>query len=296
MRDIDTKPTHSLISEYLYGQPLYPAAPFSWLAPWLAFVCGTAASASWEWTAGHLLRLLSGLLLAGPLLGTAWAASTQTEWRERAILASSADRHKRSRPVLPYTCPGSQSATLSALLSRSWATWQQVKPWFSRPLLHLAGSSVFALVIAAQLGPSCLFIAFAVLLIGYGAGWSRTWRANPMASAGIPLFAAWLLGHAAYSTLRPVPVLAAASFCLAFCSLSVLKERPSSPATGLVGHAVSWLIAVGSLVVVMQPIVAAAVGLLGSLPLLLAPLLETEREQYFRTDRKSTRLNSSHSC
>lgn len=188
-------------------------------------------------------------------------------------------------PALPYTLSGSASHQLGGRLSAALAWWQQVEPRLGRPLLQLLGSTVFSLAVAAQLGQQSLALAVAGLVIAYASGFGRgRWASNPIVSIPVPLFTAWLLGHAVYNTLRPISLLAAASFSLAFYGYSRLNQRLGSDVKGLTWPVVSQAAAVASLIAAMQPVAAAIVALLGTLSLLLVPLLETERgrEQYFR--------------
>ena len=278
---MELRQSDTLYSEYLYGAPLYPAAPLAWLAPFLSFACGAAASGAWAWTGSSLLKLLLGLLLAGPLLGMAWAAGTRTEWRKNPGSRVPVAGLPRPSQALPYTLPGSVSYRLTTWLSVIAAWWQQVSPCLRNPLLRLVASTIFSLTVAIQLGPQCLAIAAAGLVIAYVSGFSRRrWMVSPIISQSVPLLLTWLLGHAAYAALHPVSVLVAASFALAFWGCNGM---------GRVNEELAWqvapqLAAVVSLVMIKQPVIAAVVGLLATLPLLLAPLLETQsgREQCFR--------------
>jgi len=277
---------NALVAEYLYGKPLYPLAPLSWLLPWWSFLCGVAASAGWHGSGSHILRLLSGCLLVGPLLGTAWAACTRNGWREELPNDPPGDADGNRVPVLPYTLPGSASAALSARISALGSWWKRVEPRLSRPLAQLALSTVFALAIAAQLGQQSLVIVFASLVVAYASGLLRPRLAhNPLVSHALPLLGAWLLGHAAYARIAPLSALAAVGFSLVCAALFTISHRLRSVRQNTLWLAVPWAVALASLIGVMQPVAAAAVALLGSLFLLLAPLLETEpgRAQYFRT-------------
>ena len=306
------KRPNSLSNEYLYGQPLYPVAPLSWLAPLWSFVCGVAASATWSWSVSSLLRLLSGLLLVGPLLGMAWSAtlrirralglqplrsknqhdglskeaSTKTGRRESSALKLRAGPvddpagHTAQRliPVLPYTLSGSASDRFAVWLSAVLAWWQRVKPRLSRLLLQLAVSTVFSLTVAAQLGQQSLALTTVGLLIAYTSILaSGRWTSSFILSISIPLFLAWLQGHAVYNTLHLPSVFVAASFAFTFYSCSVMGK-------GLAWQVIPQAVAAAVLVAVKQPLAAAVITLLGTPQVLLAPLLETQlgREKYFR--------------
>jgi len=278
---VETRQPNSLSNEYLYGQPLYPAAPLSWLAPLWSFLCGVAASGAWTWTGSGLLRLLLGLLLAGPLLGMAWAASTKTRWRENLTDSPPGDTAANPIPALPYTLPRSASHRLVTWLSAVSAWWQQVKPHLSRPLLHLVVTTIFSLTVAAQLGQQSLVLTAAGLVLAYASGFGRErWGASLLVSVSAPLLLTWLLGHAIYDTLRPASVLIAAFFALTFHGCSALKQAHK----GLAWQVAPQAAVVAGLVAIKQPVAATVVALLGTSGALLAPLLQTQpgREQYFR--------------
>jgi len=256
----------TLYSEYLYGEPLYPAPPLAW---------------AWAWAGSSLLKLLLGLLLAGPLLGMAWAAGTRTEWRQNSEGHVLGPVPPRPSPGLPYTLPGSVSHRLATWLSVVTAWWHQVSPRLRNPLLRLVASTIFSLTVASQLGQQCLAITAAGLVIAYVSGFGRRrWTVSPIVSYSVPLFLAWLLGHAAYDALHLVSVLVAASFALAFCRCNGVGRVNEELACQITPQ----LAAVVGLVMIKQPVIAAVVALLATLPLLLAPLLETQsgREQCFR--------------
>ncbi len=287
-----TKQWNSLSNEYLYGRPLYPVAPLSWLAPLWSFICGVVASAAWTWTGGSLLRLLSGLLLVGPLLGIAWGASTRTKWRRKPRSDAPGNIAQEPIPALPYTLPGSASHRLVTWLCAVSAWWQRVKPRLGRPLVQLVVGSLFSLTVAAQLGWQSLALTVVGLVVAYASGFGyRRWASSPLISVSVPLFLTWLLGHSAYSPLHPASVLVAASFALTFYGRSVLNQglKESSRGSSLLAHGLLWQVVpqaavAASLVAVRQPIVAAVAALLGTPQLLLASLLETQpgRQRYFR--------------
>jgi hypothetical protein len=233
-----------------------------------------------------MLHLLSGLLLAGPLLGTAWAACTVNAWRQEPPQDPPAKAQSQPVPALPYTLPGSASAALSARLAALGSWWNRVEPRLGRPLAQLAVSTVFALALAAQLGPQSLAITLASLAVAYIGGVLRPhWSLKPLVTPALPMLGAWMLGHTAYAPITPLSLLAGVGFSLVFALLSALHRRSASAGHNALWLALPWALVMVSLIGVMQPLAAAAVVLLGSLPLLLAPLLEAEpgRARYLRT-------------
>ena len=282
---METNRPESLINEYLYGRPFHPATPLSWLAPFWSFLCGAAASAAWAWTGSHLLRLLLGLLLVGPLLGLAWAASARTRWQDEAMDDPADPTAQPSLVALPYTLPGSASHRLAEkwLMARGW--WQQVEPRLGKPLVQLVGSTIFALTVAAQLGRQSLALGLLVLTVAYASGLARTrWASNRIVSVSFPMLTAWLLGHAAYDALDPASAFAGACFALVFYGAAVLKDSSEPLAVGLAWQVLPWAAATVTLMAIKQPLIAATVALLGTSQLLLVPLLEREggHALYFR--------------
>jgi len=234
------------------------------------------------WSGSSLLRLLLGFLLVGPLLGTAWAAGTLTGWRQDPEESVPGTEPQRPVPALPYTLPGSVSHRIASWLSAVAARWQRVGPYLGKPLVRLVGSTIFSLTVAIVVSQQCCVITAAGLVLAYVSGFGeRRWTSSPIVSFSVPLLLAWLLGHAAYGALHPVSISVAASFALAFCGCCGRNSANEE----LAWQVMPQLGAVIALVMVKQPVIAAVVTLLATLPLLLAPLLETEsgREQYFRS-------------
>ena len=275
----------SLSDGHLYGQPFYPTAPLSWLAPLWFFVCGAAASGGWVWTSADMLRLLTGLLLTGPLLGAVWAASTQI--RSGRLLARNAADTLTSgnggapstMPALPYTLPGSTGHGLAVWLSEAGQRWRRglaLQP--GRPVLQGVVASVFALALAAQAGQQILALTAVFLLTALVRALARgKWASSQIVSLAFPLFAAWLLGHAAYDHLQATSTVVALCFVLAFHNFSDSYRQAAWSSQGPVWQS----LAVASLILVGQPVAAATTALLVTPQLLLSTLLQTARERYF---------------
>lgn len=278
---METRRSGALEDGHLYGQALYPAAPFSWLVPLWFLLCGVVASAGWTWTGNSVLRLFLGLLLAGPLLGTAWGVSIHV--RSQIGLWNRLSNDTKSNPAfaLPYTLAGSVSSRFATRLSIFALWWQEARPVVRKALAQLIASTVFSLTVAAQLGQQSLAITAFALVIAYTIGLSRgQWVCNPVVCISIPLCLAWLLGHAAFATLHPLSFVAAASFALVFSGCFTTNQTGQ----GLIWQVVPQAVVVASLIACYQPVAAAAIAMLGSPQLLLAQLLKTpeHREQYFR--------------
>ncbi len=274
---------NSLNKEYLYGQPSYPVPPLSWLAPLWSFVCGVAASTAWTWTGSHLLRLLSGLLLVGPLLGIVWAASAHTRWRELLRGDSPGGSAPDSVPpteswrstALPYTLPGSSGHRLAVWIAAASVRWRALEPHLGKPFVRLLAGTVFSLTVAAQLGPHNLALAGGGLLVAYAGALGRVrWASHDLVGVSLPIWIAWLSGHAAFNSLHPLSVLVAAGFSVALLGCQLVDKDPERPTRGLVWQIGAQLVPIASLTIIRQPLVAAIVTVLATPQLLLVPLLQ----------------------
>jgi hypothetical protein len=257
-----------------------------------ALVCGVAASASWSWTLEHVLRLFPLMLLAGPLLGMAWAASARTQVEQESTHPCP-DRlaHESTLPLfaglqsetsqargwkglaLPYTLPGSESHRLAGWSSTAVAHWQTLWPHSGKSWMQLMLSSVFALGLAGSFGMRGLMLVLLSLATGIGSAASRGRRtSSSIVFPFVPLTVAWLLGHAAYGTVGLVSVVVAAASSMALSAL-VLHRQASTSSRALLLQVVSQAVAAAGLLFVRQPLVAAAVALLTTPQVLLSPLL-----------------------
>lgn len=288
---METRQTESFYREYLYGRSPYPVAPLSWVAPFLSYVCGITASTGWMWTIQHMLRFASGLLLVGPLLGTAWAASTQTRWRHSRLEPSAQNLapqlEEASRPwqdlALPYTLPGSASHRLAVRLATASARWQVLQQSLGRPLLLLVVSSTFALTVAAQLGSQSLALVIVSLAAACSIG-CRESRGTPWRwlSVAAPICIAWLVGHAAFHNLHPISIWAAGCYSAWFYGCSALGSKPESIDRGLFWRVAAQSGVVTSLIIVRQPLVAAVVAILITPQILLLPLRDSQTNDNHR--------------
>jgi hypothetical protein len=274
---------NSLNKEYLYGQPSYPVPPLSWLAPLWSFVCGVAASTAWTWTGSHLLRLLSGLLLVGPLLGIVWAASTHARWRELLRDDSPGGNAPDSvvpseswqSTALPYTLPGSGSHRLAVWIAAASTRWRTLEPHLGKPLVQLFAGTVFSLTVAAQLGRHNLALAGGSLLVAHVGALGRVRRASHgLVSVSLPVLIAWLSGHAAFNSIHPLSAVVGLGFSVALFGCFAVYKHPERPIRGLVWQIGAQLVPIASLGIIRQPLMAAIVALLVTPQLLLIPLLQ----------------------
>ena len=274
------------------AQVLYPAPPLSWLAPLWSYTCGVIASSGADWTGDSLLRFLLGLLLVGPLLGTAWRASEQIR-PDRGLVTDprgAADTPRRLGAWIPYTLPDSPGEHFVSWLRATSAWSHQGAPESGTLLLQLAGSIVFSLTVAAALGQRALALAAAALVCVCICGlvWQRR-HVEPSASGGeggtsamavfLSIFLAWLIGHAAFAAIRPESALVGACFALVICACFQIRRSGRSLLHLLLpqGIVIVYFVSIG------QPVAAAGVTLLASAALLWAPLLEESvgRAAYF---------------
>ena len=279
---METMPSSALDDhEYLYGQAFYPVTPFSWLAPLWSFLCGVIASAAWAWTSNSVLRLFWGLLLTGPLLGTVWGAGTRIRQHAQQGDCLPDGAEPKSIWALPYTLIGSTSYRFAARLCFLVTWWREAKPVVSRALVQWITGTVFALAVAAQLGQQSIAITALGLVMAYAVGFSRwQWIAHPVIFIAVPLCLAWLLGHAAFAVLNPLSIVVAVCFACVFYGCFITNQIDQ----GLIWQVMPQAVVIAVLLACNQPVVAAAVTLLGSPQLLLAQLLRTreQRGKYFQ--------------
>ncbi len=264
--------------EPFYAWEFYPVAPISWLAPLLSLFCGVAASGGWEWKPHEFLRLASGLLLIGPLLGTAWSMSTCTPWR-RALAARSQEPAPFPRRwqdlALPYTLSGSAGHRVAVQMAIAAARWQTLRPSLGRPLLLLTLSLFFALVTASQLGAQCLGVALMCIAVACLTGVGVQGEASRrLLSIAIPIWSAWLVGHGSFGRLDMISVWTSGCYAALFCAFWLLDHTHQRLARPLWLQAAAQLGVLASLILIRQPLVAAAVALLATPQVLLLPLIE----------------------
>ena len=311
-RDVQPFPSPE---ELLFGWHLYPASPLSWLAPLWAYVCGAAASGAWSWSGGSLLRLLLGLLLAGPMLALAWAsvqhlagngpevrrlnpmfakeklgasgAAADDGAADACLGADPRGEHAAgSTASLPYTLRGSASDRITRRLSRVVESWKRMPTQLRRSLVALAASTLFAFAVAAHLGASTAALTAMAFGLLYGVALLRSrWARSIALSTALPLLAAWLLGHATYA----LPSVGSAATGAAFAAALASARIRARGATRAFWQALAQLIAGGVLVTARQPIAASVVALLAFPALLLAPLLNApeSRQRYFAAQQSA---------
>ncbi len=261
-------------NEYLYGYSFFPQSPLSWLAPWWSFACGVLASGAWRWDWASALRGLTGLLLACPLLGTAWAACVQHDWRLQAGEADNSQPEPGDR-VLPYTLPDSPQSVLATELGRWMRWWSRVRTRLGTPLVRLLVAGGFSLVIALQIGSTSALLVACGLAMAVSSASSLLARQRQSLSIWMPMLLTWLLGHTTFSALRLNSAVAGWGCAVILVGLSLL-DQPDAARNDRLGPPVSLWPAMGYMVLAaillaaVQPLAAAVVVMLGTLPLVMA--------------------------
>lgn len=287
--------------------------PLPWFSPLWSYVCGVIASSAatappWlgafdsagqvvarfggDGAASSVLRLMLGLLLAGPLLAVAWRASGQIRSSMELAAESANDAPQKLVGYIPYTLPGSASSRFATRLGAVSAWLQQVGPELGMSLLRLGAGTLFSLVVAAELGQRTFAVtAGAILYIYARLLGRRRWAAQrpggrAQGAAGqlldhaLPIFLTWLIGHATYAAIRAESVLVALCFALVSYGCSQVQRTGD----GLLQLLLPQVVVVIYLIIAGQPVTAAGVTLLASSQVLWSPLLEVPagRTKYFR--------------
>jgi len=265
------KATHN---EHYYGASFFPVGPLSWAGPLWCYLCGIAASGGWRWTLASGLRLATGLLIVGPLLGTAWAATITLQ---RLTLPSSdagSDCTASPRLLLPYALAGSPSERLSRALSRCAARGRAVWPILGTPLLHALSGAVFALILASQLSLQAAVLVLLGIAFALVAGGNKVpvVISSTLATLG-PLWLAWQFGHAAFGALRLLPLLAGTCYAVTLQATIHLHRTNHHITTSLIVLLGTQMAAMSCLLLARQPIIAAATGMLITFQALLSPLV-----------------------
>ena len=241
---------------------------------------------------GGVLRFVLGLLLAGPLLGTAWRAGAQLRFHGQLATELADDAPSRPLGPAPYTLPGSVSDTLASWLGMARSRLQRLAPEVRMTLPRLAVSTVFSVAVAAELGLRTLTVTTAALVCVYarcllGGRWAARHPrgdveepASPVLDVSLPILVTWLIGHTTYAAIRVESVMVAACFALALGVCAQVNQTGK----GLVRLLLPQAVLVALFVVARQPVTAAGVTLLASSQLLWSPLLQIPagRARFFR--------------
>lgn len=253
-----------------------------WVGPAWAVACGAVASGALTKDWHSLVLLLVAVVLADPILGTAWSlASSAGVASPRSGQDNPSPRHRV--PSLPYTLPGSLAGRLGELVAERvsrWRVWAGERSGES--LLGLGFAAIAAVLLAAQLGVvPALLVAVALaavfgrLALGHALGVLESILAT-VVLAGIP----WLLGYAVFA--RPwgqedwlgsagAPLLWAATYALVFGACALIAGQVLVQGARLLtaAHAAGIVL----LVLAKEPILAGGVALLFLPQVMLQPLM-----------------------
>jgi len=100
---------------------------------------------------------------------------------------------------------------------------------------------------------------------------AERWATGSMLAVSVPVFLAWLVGHAIHAAIRPESALVAACFALALGGCA----RVRCTGKGLLPLLLPQVVAIAYLIFLRQPVASAGVTLLASAQLLWAPQLQT---------------------
>lgn len=250
------------------------ARPFwGWMGGW-AVLCGALASNQVHWEGGDLLNLGLVLLLVELGWSNLWDLAVMTGWF-RPLAEGWPPQHFAPAASLPYTLPRSPGGRLARALGRFAAWWRGAFwPAAGSALLGLLGAALLTAILAVLL-PDRLRPLHAALaaLIGLGIAYRRRGKEPLAAEALLRVGLSWLAGHAAFAGMGTASLVLALAFALAAWGNLRLAARLRR---GL------WLLNAGQAVVVValillkQPVIAGAAGLLFFGQLAMQPSLRYE--------------------
>jgi hypothetical protein len=231
-----------------------------------AVLCGALASNELRLTAGDLLTLVLVMLLADLAWGSLWDLATGPDWFR--LLAGTLKgtggwppEQAAALPSLPYSQPGSPAGRLFRGLNRLLGWWRATFwPVAGTALLGFLAAAMLAVVLnqllPAHLGPLNLAL---VALVALGVIQRRHGRPAAAIQACVQVGLGWLAGHAALGMISRPSLIVALAFVVATWGLLRVGEGLPRGLWLLNGGQV---VAVGLLVVLRQPLLAGAVGLL----------------------------------
>lgn len=276
------RPRRSASEIYFFGRELFPASPFSWLAPLWYFGCGLLASGYWRAPDAAILPPLLGLVLVVPLLGTAWRGALGVSQRRLRIqTASVADAHS-GRFSLPYALPSSPGQRFSAALTRAVGRWQAVRRLLELPLLELGIGCAAAVIVAAVLGVTTLWVTLAGLAVAIVTAFaSRRIADNALATVGVPLLLCWMVALSLSGEPGALSTVVGVSLATG-ASATFVVERTGR---GLLLQLTPQVLLAVCVLITGQPLAGLLVGLCAFAQVLWAPALaSTERRaQYFQS-------------
>jgi len=238
----------------------YLVRPFwGWLGGWAVF-CGALASNQLRWEGEVLLNLGLVLLLVELGWSNLWDLAVGTDWF-RPLADDWPPEGFAPAASLPYTQPRSPGGRIARGLGR-FATWWREAFWpAAGPALLGLLAAVLLVVILVLLLPERLRPLNAVLVALIGLGIVQRWRGKePLAAqALVRVGLSWLVAHAVFAEIETASLVLALAFALAaWGNLRLAARLPRS----------LWLLNTGQVVAIVvfvmlkQPIVACAAGLL----------------------------------
>jgi len=232
--------------------------PVLWAGPGWAMLCGAIGAGAGRLDREMAIRLLLAYFLADPLQGAVWHGAATLAAANDGDGAAAAEATEPSS-WLPYARPGSASTRLQV-------RWQQIV----RSLRHdgalgtaLGGvtwglllSVLVGLLLGGHIWPLTVgALALALCGLVAGAGIPTQWRVL------FPVWFAWLLGHAALSPLRWLPVAIGGLYAMTLYAYATLSD----PALGRSRLSLANAAQIGVvllLILARQPWLAGIVGAL----------------------------------
>ena len=238
----------------------YLVRPFwGWLGGW-AVLCGALASNQLRWDGEVLLNLGLVLLLVELGWGTLWDLAVGTGWF-RPLADDWPPEDFAPAASLPYTLPRSPGGRIARGLGRFAAWWREAFwPAVGPALLGLLAALLLVTILTLLL-PEHLGSLSAILVALIGVGIVLRWRGKePLAAkALVRVGLSWLAAHAVLGEIGTASLVLALAFSLAaWGNLRLAAGLPRSLWLLNAGQ----VIAIAVFVMLKQPIVAGAAGLL----------------------------------
>jgi hypothetical protein len=241
-----------------------------WLSPAWAVLCGIVASGAFVWTGRDVLIAALAVVIADGAWTTQWWGIVETNWRQLFAEWSAIPVERAESSLALRGSPADRSQRGLARLRMWWQAGGREQA--GTPLFSALAALALGVLLSAVIGGQALALTLAafaltqIALILRLSGRTVNWL-HGFVAIGLT----WLLGHAVFSEITLLSVLAAIVFSIAYAVLLDLAQGATSSRR--------WLLLQVLLVVVLialqQPIAALALIALLIAQALLATVLHS---------------------